>query len=1149
MSIGNGRTMLDPAARALFAGTAGGSQVGQVAQAFEEVFPAAVKRLHELVLESEAANALGAIIYNKLCGLSAKFPAKLVNHLEDTERLLECVERDLTDEGVSRQVVQVAVRCLGCVFHIANVCSSLPSARVGALLVAMHRRIAAHFKADKAICHAGVWCVSMLRLPLASFQPLIPDLAKLCARVLATFVTSSTVQHECLTAIESLLRRAPAAMREVFHLWLLPVFFFIVNPVSPIRSKADSIIRENIPWITADMHGPEMDARAQQFLDANFDRFLELSHQLFDRGEPMLLSRVWGMYVTIFAKHCRTRLNDMLKVVHQCFSSNDSQVLVAALTQWRCLIYAFYHSKQLHRRKFIELIMTPITLLLKTEQQEVAVRLACVRCWATVIYALGEEVGSNIDVIASVPKMLENEPDFAVREVVARVLAALLNRFILADDKVPQFVIPQMIIGTTTLAASDGKGLAATHGPFSSETEYGGDHTEIMCRYIVGLRTTSPTLPLILGIMTQFIKSGLTVHRLSGSLDSSPQGEDSVCEGDLKSYGELCDRVAQALGAVNSAVAATDADTSACKHDRRQLPDAIRQFVSAYFQATAAMQPNPSSVARVPRLMLYRAITRQLRGILSQYCMSDEPHISLTFVTTAWSADDCKVEDDLSASPQPAAVDSICCELRLGVCQGKHQSDDDAALPCSYDLPKPTYLGLVRSLGFKDDVDGSGHLESSFVAAAPGSGPASPHDLGDCTAMLCAISSYLKRWSRGSSPPILLSQVQHFVRALEWAASWIPLFEERVRADLSASVVREFVYLFYCTPPELQQVLCQSSVPESAAWSFGQFWRSSYLVAYESLSCDTFTLSSDHIFTFRRLSACGWGLQNDMDGSVFRYMTMHLLVHCAVRSHPRRLDIGDWTDVLPDRYLLGDAEASVLHVYSACAQMLQGLSGLLDEDPGCRENVRAAIKLCLNASFSIGESDVVRGNAQAVFDMPDDIPRDGAYAGLVDKSCQLIKSAARLLLERLDDASEDSVSIEDICMSAMSQPVAVAVVQQAASENGLRDTPRGKKRKASKRSGKSSKRRKSVTGDSSREESRETTPDSPLPLPRPPHALLVRPPLPPPPVSTPERLRRLVEEFQAVVDSSSLQPTDICHVQAALANMQLKLCEKLSTQL
>ncbi|KAJ2333963.1 hypothetical protein GGI00_002080, partial [Coemansia sp. RSA 2681] len=713
-STNSGRTMLEPAARVLFSGTSAFPQAAansEAAQTFEEEFPAAVKRLHELVLESEAASALGAIIYNKLCGLSAKFPAKLADHLADTQRLLECMERDLADEAVSRQVVLVAIKCLGCVLHIASVCSAVPAARVGGLLAAMHRRIAAHFKVDKAVCQAGVWCVSMLRAPPASFLPLIPDLAKLCARVLATFTTSTSVQFECLAALETLLRRAPAAMRDVFHLWLLPVFFCIVNPVQSIRANADSIIRQNIPWIAADLHGPEMDLRALQFLEAKFDRFLELSGHLFDRGEPVLLSRAWGMYVTIFAKHCRTRLNDMLKVVQQCFNSTDLQVLVAALMQWRCLIYAFYLSKQLQRKKCIDLILTPITSLLKTEQQLVAVRLACVRCWATLVYALGDEIGSNIGVIAGIPKLLESEPDLAVREIVARVLAALLNRFVLSGDKVPQFVIPQMIIGTTTLAASDGKGLSTTHGPFSSETDYEGDHTEIMCRYIVGLSTTSPTLPVILRAMSQFIKGGLDVCHLPNSLDRHLDQSNPVRESDFKSYGELCDRVALALSVIEALPTASNASAGACKHGERRIPEAIRLFVFAYLHAMPPMLSSSSpsayeqfAIAAVPRSMLYQAITRRLGGILGQYCMSGEPQFAQTFATTAWSPSDRKATNGSSMPAKPGLADiqadKVCCELVLSVCRGKHQPDNLDL--CPYDLPKPTYLGVVRSYGFND---------------------------------------------------------------------------------------------------------------------------------------------------------------------------------------------------------------------------------------------------------------------------------------------------------------------------------------------------------------------------------------------------------------------------------------------------------------
>ncbi|KAJ2050886.1 hypothetical protein H4S04_002325 [Coemansia sp. S16] len=1167
----NGQTMLEPAARVLFGGPSAGSPsaASNEAQTFEEAFPATVKRLHDLVLDSESTSVLAAMIYNKLCGLSAKFPAKLVDHLEDTERLLDCVERDLVDEDVSRQVVLVAVKCLGCILHIANVCSAVPAVRVGALLVAMHRRISANFKADKAVCQAGVWCISMLRAPPASFQPLIPDLAKLCARVLTSFSTSTSVQFECLSAVESLLRRTPGAMREVFHLWLLPVFFCIVNPVRSIRTNADSIIRQNIPWIAADLHGPEMDMQAQKFLEANFDRFLELSCQLFDRGEPVLLSRVWGMYVTIFAKHCRTRLNDMLKVVQQCFNSTDTQVLVAALMQWRCLIYAFYHSKQLRRKKCIDLILTPVALLLKTGHQPVAVRLACVRCWATLVYALGEEIGSNIDVITGIPKLLEDEAELSVREIVARVLAALLNRFVLADDKVPRFVIPQMIIGTTTLAASDGKGLSTTHGPFSSDTEYYGDHTEIMCRYIVGLSPTSPTLPVILDAMCAFIKSGLVFGRLSSAVECS--SSERACENDFKSYGELCDTVAMALSAIEALPAA---NTGTCSHGKNQIPEAIRKFVFAYAHSTtpfssqawaSSRQCGKIDIALVPRSMLYQAITRRLSDVLSQYCMAGEPQFTQTFATVEWTPCANLPPNGSTEGPRLGLADEqagkICCNLVLSVCRSKHQSEDSCQRLYSYDLPKQTYLGMVRASGFAEGIERIGQLAREdekralhssekmeaelsapcFLPVAPHSGDASSHELGDVAAMLCVVSHYLQY----RKPGTLISdrsQVEYLVSALEWIVTWIPLFEDRIRTDLSAAIVRSVVCLLHRTPPVLQEIPRQSNVCESSVWDNGQFWRSSYMAIYDLLACDRFELSSEYLATFRQILTRCWNLPNDFVGTLYRYMTAHLLVLSCMASPKQDLSHEEpysWKDVLAERFLLSDTEACILHAHASCERLLQDLlkhSGSFSE--GKVECARTAVKILLQAVFHIGDTESkndVSDNCLDQFGISD-IPSHGAYAGLAAKSSQLVEMARRLLgvVGGSDDDSgvgdnsgdcgadvkaEDHMEIDDIGASAMSQPMQEACLK----ESELCSTPRGKKRKRTKR-------RKSVTVDSSR----ETTPDSPPP---------------PLPVSGPERLRRLLVEMETVVDSSSLELADISHAQMALAGMQLKLCQAMHERL
>ncbi|KAJ2772349.1 hypothetical protein IWQ56_001413 [Coemansia nantahalensis] len=198
---------------------------------------------------------------------------------------------------------------------------------------------------------------------------------------------------------------------------------------------------------------------------------------------------------------------------------------------------------------------------------DVDVRLACVRCWATLVYALGEEIGSHIDIIARVVALVADDARADVRAVVARVLASLFNKFALAESSVAQFVIPRMVIGTTTLAASDGKSLSDTHGPFSSESSYGADHTVVLCKYVTGLGASSPTVPVVADTAVKFIHRYLLAERRAAE-DCGPSADPQDPQRRHRSFAGLC----KALAAAIAALAATQ---------QRQLTTAItRVFVS-----------------------------------------------------------------------------------------------------------------------------------------------------------------------------------------------------------------------------------------------------------------------------------------------------------------------------------------------------------------------------------------------------------------------------------------------------------------------------------------------------------------------------------------------------------------------------------------
>ncbi|KAJ1815064.1 hypothetical protein LPJ56_004673, partial [Coemansia sp. RSA 2599] len=538
----------EPVARVLFNSTSAFPQIAtqedeQKRPSFAAALAAIVERLQPIQVEDEQQMTLAARIYNDLSGAIAKYSAGFssAETHAPAKSLLAYIQRDLSSADVSKPLMLAVTKCVGCMLHIDKVCALVEPKAIEEILAAVLQQVSQKFDSDKSVCQTAVWCISMLRVPAASLQPVVPRLVKLCSSTLSKFETSTSAQFECLSAIEALLRRAPVATRDIYHTWLFSVFLCITSPIPGIRSKADTIVRHNIPWVAADLQKPDVDIHVQQFMEQHLGRVLLCTKRLLEQDEHILVARIWGMLITICAKHCMPKINDFLHVLEQCFNAKDPAVLVATLMQWRCLVYAFHIQKQLQHRKYIKLVLRPIIALLSQQDTPLEVRLACVRCWATMVYALGEHSGSLINSVIEVPALVQNDPSAEVREIVCRILAAMLNRFVLPKSKMPVFVLPQMIIGTTNLAAEGATSLANTHGPFSSESVYTGDHTNILSRYVVGLDTASPTVPILVGAAVSFVRTSFDAERLVDQqfLDQFDRPR-ATKQQDYISFGGLC---------------------------------------------------------------------------------------------------------------------------------------------------------------------------------------------------------------------------------------------------------------------------------------------------------------------------------------------------------------------------------------------------------------------------------------------------------------------------------------------------------------------------------------------------------------------------------------------------------------------------------
>ncbi|KAJ1932544.1 hypothetical protein EC988_009421, partial [Linderina pennispora] len=142
---------------------------------------------------------------------------------------------------------------------------------------------------------------------------------------MAQHETSTSIAYECLTAIDALVRRLPGDMRKLASFWCFPVLRALVSPAPRVRSKADSIIRLNIPWLAADAHKAELNSEAKAFLDSQLSQMIKQLTRMTQQHEHVYAARVWGMVVTVCAKHIRPRINEMLRVIQECFNSADPQ--------------------------------------------------------------------------------------------------------------------------------------------------------------------------------------------------------------------------------------------------------------------------------------------------------------------------------------------------------------------------------------------------------------------------------------------------------------------------------------------------------------------------------------------------------------------------------------------------------------------------------------------------------------------------------------------------------------------------------------------------------------------------------------------------------------------------------------------------------
>eukprot|EP01112_Ceratiomyxa_fruticulosa_P023105 TRINITY_DN8701_c0_g1_i1.p1 TRINITY_DN8701_c0_g1~~TRINITY_DN8701_c0_g1_i1.p1 ORF type:complete len:339 (-),score=57.88 TRINITY_DN8701_c0_g1_i1:77-1093(-) len=213
---------------------------------------------------------------------------------------------------------------------------------------------------DKTICNLCIWCISVQCLGLTS-SDLVPLLQALEFTLTPSAnpptvnqdpsdsgnqgigrFSSSTIEHEALTALSRLLSQLPNDMSSPANLliWVPMVYRRLLSPTSKVREKAESVLRSALPLIS---QVPVQNREALQttlyndlnkgMLSTPMVTLLESSEY---QGKATIGVRVWGYYVYLLGTSLfnATFINTYLQLPEKSFLQANPAVTTSTYDSW-----------------------------------------------------------------------------------------------------------------------------------------------------------------------------------------------------------------------------------------------------------------------------------------------------------------------------------------------------------------------------------------------------------------------------------------------------------------------------------------------------------------------------------------------------------------------------------------------------------------------------------------------------------------------------------------------------------------------------------------------------------------------------------------------------------------------------------------------
>ncbi|KAJ1657391.1 Translation machinery-associated protein 22 [Dispira simplex] len=336
--------------------------------------------------------------------------------------------------GATGVLTQYALRCLTFWFQLPTCVAQCDTDELGQTL----RYITKQLKTgkDRVVGQVCLKIMEGLALPTDDLELYANHMFDMFHRLIPLHRNNLPYYLLAARGIDALFRQFPILIRTKLHLWLSTLAPVLLHSRAVLRTKVTSIFKHalfhliDMPWQQSSANLLQHPA-IKSILVPRVGDMIASMNQLKKEGEKEFVGTVWGIITGFLSQHVdhNSILNPLLKVLEGYFNGTKERDRLTAYTQWKVVCYVLAQNKRLQHEKLVRVILVPITNVLQHSKNN-RLRLAAVRAWVWLLYALGSELSHFFTLVIEpiVPCILNNQSDDT------RALLLLVCRALLASS-------------------------------------------------------------------------------------------------------------------------------------------------------------------------------------------------------------------------------------------------------------------------------------------------------------------------------------------------------------------------------------------------------------------------------------------------------------------------------------------------------------------------------------------------------------------------------------------------------------------------------------------------------------------------------------------------------------------------------------------